>query len=55
MGLEGLDGLFGSIAVMDVGRDKLVLCFTCVFNGGFEVGTDLIVEDLEVNSVVMVG
>jgi hypothetical protein len=49
-----LDGLFGGIAAMDVGRDTLVLCVPCVFNGGFEVDTDLIVEDLEVNSVAMV-
>jgi hypothetical protein len=40
---------------MDVERDKLVLCFPCVFKCGFEVGADLIVEDLEVNSVAMVG
>jgi hypothetical protein len=55
MGLDGLYGIFGGIAAMDVGRDKLVLCFPCVFNGGFEVSADFIVKDLEVNSVATVG
>ncbi len=53
MGLEGLNGTFSGIAAMDIGRDKLVLRFPCVFNGGFEVGADFIVKDLEVNSVAM--
>ncbi len=40
---------------MDVGRDKLVLCFLCVFNGGFESCTEFIVNYLEVDHVVVVG
>ncbi len=55
MELEGLDGSLSSIAAINIGRDKLVLCLPCVFNGGFEFGADLIIKDLEVDSVAMIG
>ncbi len=47
--------MLGGNVAMDVGRDKLVLCFPHVFNGGLEVGADLVVENLEFNVVAMVG
>jgi hypothetical protein len=40
---------------MHNGRDKLVLCFPRAFSGCFDFDADLIVEDLEVNSVATVG
>ncbi len=49
MGFEGLDGSFGSIAAVDIRRDKLVLCLPFVFDVGFEVFAGLVVEDLEVH------
>ncbi len=51
MGLDGLDGALSSIASMDVWRDKMVLYFPGVFNGGLEFGADFVVEDLEINIV----
>ncbi len=55
MGLEGLNGLLGSIVTMYVRRDKLVLDLPLVHNGGLEFGADFIVEDLEINIVPTVG
>jgi hypothetical protein len=55
VGLEDLDGVLGGFAAMDVGKDKLVLHFPHVFNGGLEFGADFAVEDLEINVVTMVG
>ncbi len=55
MGLEGLDGALGGIAVMNVGSEELVLHFPCVFNGGLEFGADFIVKDLENGIVTTVG
>jgi hypothetical protein len=43
-----LDCVLDGIAAMDVGRDKLVLCFSCAFNGGLEVGADLVAKDFEI-------
>ncbi len=37
-----MDGMLGGIATIDVGRDKLVLQFPRVFNGGLAVGADLV-------------
>ncbi len=36
VGFEGLDGLFGGIAAVDVRRDELVLCVPFVFDVCFE-------------------
>jgi hypothetical protein len=47
--------MLGSIAAMDVGRDKLVLHFPHVFDGGLEFGADFIVKDLEINVLATVG
>ncbi len=44
-----MDGSFGSIAAVDIGRDELVLCLPFVFDVGFEVFAGLVVEDLEVH------
>ncbi len=55
MGLEGLNGLLGSVAAMYVRRDELVPNLPFVHNGGLEFGTDFIVEDLEINVVPTVG
>jgi hypothetical protein len=55
VGLEGLNGLLGSIATMYVQRDKLVPNLPLVHYGGLEFGTDFIVEDLEINVVPTVG
>ncbi len=49
MKFEGLDGLFGGVAMVDLRRDELVLCLPFVFNVGFEVCVGLVVEDLEVH------
>jgi hypothetical protein len=45
----------GSIATMYVSRDKLVLNFPLVHNGGLEFGADFVVKDLKINVVTMVG
>ncbi len=50
-----MDGSFSSVAAMDVGRDQVIFCFPCVFDGGFEFRADFIVKDLEVNCVALVG
>ncbi len=50
-----MDVALGGIAAMDVGRDKLVLHFPCVFHGGLEFGTDFVVKHLEINIVATVG
>jgi hypothetical protein len=55
VGLEGLNGTLGGIAMMDIWRDKLVTYFPCVLNGGLEFGTDFVAKDLEVNVVATVG
>ncbi len=55
MGLEGLNGLLGGIAMMYVRRDELVLDLPLVHNGGLEFGADIIVKDLEINVVPTVG
>jgi hypothetical protein len=55
MGLEGLNGLLGSIAMMYVRRDKLVPNLPLVHNSGLEFGADFIVKDLEINVVPTVG
>jgi hypothetical protein len=44
VGLEGLNGALGGIAMMDVWRDKLVVYFQRVVNGSLEFGADFIVE-----------
>ena len=44
-----MDGSFGSVAVVDIRRDELVLCLPFVFDVGFEVFAGLVVEDLEVH------
>ena len=49
MRLEGFDGLFGGIAVVNIWRDELILCVSFVFDVGFEVCTGLVVEDLKVH------
>jgi hypothetical protein len=55
VGLEGLNGLLGSIATMYVGRDKLVSNLPLVHYGGLEFGADFIVKDLEISVMPMVG
>jgi hypothetical protein len=55
VGLEGLNGLLGSIAVMYIRRDKLVPNIPLVHNDGLEFGTDFIVKDLEIDIVPTVG
>ncbi len=50
-----MDGTFGSIAAVDIRRDKLVLCFPFVFDVGFEVFAGLVVEDLEVHCEAVFG
>ncbi len=55
MGLEGLNGLLGSIATIYVQRDKLVPNIPLVHNGGLEFGADFIVKDLEIDIVPKVG
>ncbi len=55
MGLEGLNGLLGSVAMIYLRRDKLVPNLPLVHNGGPEFGADFIVEDLEINVVPTVG
>ncbi len=50
-----MDGLFGSVAVVDTRKDKLVLCLQFVFYVGFEVCAGLIVEDLEVHREATLG
>ncbi len=50
-----MNGSLGSIATMYVRRDKLVPDLPPVHYGGFEFGTDFIVEDLEINIVPMAG
>ncbi len=44
-----MDGSFGSIAAVDIWRDKLILCVPFVFNVGFEICAGLVVKDLEVH------
>ncbi len=44
-----MDGLFDSVAAVDIRMDELVLCLPFVFGVGFEVFAGLIVEDLEVH------
>ncbi len=55
VGLEGLNGLLGSIAMMYVRRDELVPDLPLVHYGGLEFGADFIVKDLEINVVPTVG
>jgi hypothetical protein len=55
MGLEGLNGLLGSIATMYIGRDELVSNLPLVHYDGLEFGTDFIVKDLEIDVVPTVG
>ncbi len=55
VGLEGLDGMLSGTAAMHIGRDKMVLHFLHVFNGGIEFGTDFVVKDLEISVVAMAG
>jgi hypothetical protein len=55
VGFEGLNGSFGSIAMMYVQRDELILDLPLVHYGGLEFGADFIVKDLEINVVPMVG
>ncbi len=55
MGLEGLNGTLGSIAMMYVWRDELVPNLPLVYNGGLEFGADVVVKDLEINFVTKVG
>ncbi len=55
MGLEGLNGLLGSIARMYIWSNELVPNLPLVHNGGLEFGADFIVEDLEINIVPTVG
>jgi hypothetical protein len=46
VGLEGLNGTLGGIAMMDLWRDKLVANFPRVLNGGLKFGADFVVENL---------
>ncbi len=46
MRFEGLDGMLCSIATVDIWRDKLVMCFPPVLNGGLAFDADFVVEDL---------
>jgi hypothetical protein len=55
VGLEGLNGLLGSIVMMYIRRDELVPNLPLVYNGGLEFGADFIVKDLEINVVPTVG
>jgi hypothetical protein len=55
VGLEGLNGLLGSIVTMYVRRDELVPDLPLVHNGGLEFGADFIVKDLEINVVPTFG
>ncbi len=55
MGLEGLNGLLGSIVTMYIWRDELIPNLPLVHNGGLEFGADFIVKDLEINVVPTVG
>ncbi len=48
-----MDGSFGSVAAVDIGRDELVLCLPFVFGVCFEVCAGLVVEDLEVHCEAM--
>ncbi len=54
MGLEGLNGLLGSIATMYVRRYELVPDLPLVHYGGLEFGANFIVKDLEINVMPMV-
>ena len=47
--------MFGSIATMYVGRDKLIPDLPLVHYGGLEFGADFIVEDFKINIVPTVG
>ncbi len=55
MGLEGLNGLLGSVAKMYVWRDELVPNLPLVHNGGLVFAADFIVKDLEINVVPTIG
>jgi hypothetical protein len=55
IGLEGLNDTLGSIATMDIWRDKLVMHFPRILNGGPEFGATSVVEDLLINVVAQVG
>ncbi len=55
MGFEGLNGLFGSIAMMYIWRDELIPDLPLVPYGGLEFSADFIVKDLEINVVPTVG
>jgi hypothetical protein len=55
VGFEGLNGLFGSIAMMYIRRSELIMDLPLVHYGGLEFGTDFIVKDLEINVVPTVG
>jgi hypothetical protein len=55
VGLEGLNGLLGSIVTMYVQRDKLVPDLPLVHYGGLEFGADFIAKDSEINIVPTVG
>ncbi len=50
-----MNGLFGSIAMMYIRRDKLIPDFPLIHYGGLEFGADFIVKDLEINIVPTVG
>jgi hypothetical protein len=51
VGLEGLYGMFGGIAAMDMRGHELVSPLPCVFNCLLEVHADFIVKDVSVNDV----
>ncbi len=55
MGLEGLNGLLGSIVMMYVWRDELVPNLPLVHDGGLEFGADFVFKDLEIDIVPTVG
>ena len=55
VGLEGLNGLLSSIAMVYIWRDKLVLNLPLVHNGGLEFGAGFVVKDLEIEIVPTVG
>ncbi len=47
--------MLGSIGMMYVHRDKLILGLPLVHYGGLKFGADFIVEDLEINVVPTIG
>ena len=51
--LEGVDGAFGYIPVMDICQDKLEGTVALVKDGATILDSSFIVKDLEINSVAL--